>query len=329
MVDDCGAGTDTTCTWTNLGTPVNGQIETGGDSDWYKITPAASGTWRFQSSLPVGGLPDPYGLLHAADGTVLAYNDDGAGNRQFLISYDLVAGTTYYLEVKGWSSWATGAYTVTAYEPLVMILSPTAWAAPAAGGTTVIQVTTNSSWGLALPGWMEADTYSGSGNAVVTLTAKPNTTGTARNEPAVFVMTAQQVFGKEVPVSVSQAAQPAATDCGSTRENACQWTNLATPVSGVLDTQPDSDWYQITPATTGSWTFTSSIPATGGARDTVGILYDRNGTYITSDDDHGGNFQFSMTVPLVAGTTYYLLVVPLPDYSQDNRGTYTVTATVR
>jgi len=110
--DDCGETFATACTWSNLGTPVNGRIEVSGDRDWYQFTPTVSGTWTFTSS---GGLYDPYGSLMESTGRMVAYNDDISypANRQFAVTAQLVAGTTYYLDI-----WAfrpgTGPYTITA-----------------------------------------------------------------------------------------------------------------------------------------------------------------------------------------------------------------------
>jgi len=112
QVDDCGATATTVCTWANLATGVNGRIEVSGDKDWYKITPTVSGTWTFKSSvLNTGGTPTPSGILRTADGAILASDSVVAEHPQFVLTAKLVAGTTYYLEVR---DSGTGAYTVTA-----------------------------------------------------------------------------------------------------------------------------------------------------------------------------------------------------------------------
>lgn len=42
----------------------------------------------------------------------IAYNDDSGAVNNFLISYDLTAGQTYYLKVRAYSSTKTGTYTI-------------------------------------------------------------------------------------------------------------------------------------------------------------------------------------------------------------------------
>lgn len=419
--DQCGVSTTTACEWPNLDTPLTGQVDDMRDRDWYRIVPATSGSWTLVSSVPAsGGIVNPYAILYDANGTVVAHDNDGVPH--FSIKYDMVAGSTYYLEVKDYAYESTGSYTVTAippntppvptisvspgswtapytgdslpvrvtanaawqlslpswvvastvfgtgdatvtltalanstgqsrtgsatfsvsgkqvvmsvsqdaqpvqHEPPVIWVSPTSWPAPDSGARQVIQVTSNSDWQLSLPGWVTADRASGSGNAVVTLRVDANTTGADRSGSAVFSVTGQQAT-----VSVTQPTQPVnpGGNCGSTRDTACTWSNLTTLVSGVFETVPDGDWYKITPTTGGTWTLTSSIPATGGCPDPVGLLYDSNGTLVAQDDDRAGNRQFSINVTLQAGNTYYLLVVPLPNGSQVNRGAYIVTATVQ
>ncbi len=60
------------------------------------ITPARSGTWTMYSECVF----DSCGTLYGADGTALVYDDDGHGNLQFQITYELTAGVTYTLEVR-------------------------------------------------------------------------------------------------------------------------------------------------------------------------------------------------------------------------------------
>ena len=63
------------------------------------FTPEFTHSYTFVSKHP--GNTDTYGYLYDASGTkVLTSNDDGAGNKQFKITYTLNAGTTYYFGVR-------------------------------------------------------------------------------------------------------------------------------------------------------------------------------------------------------------------------------------
>jgi len=112
--DDCGSSTSSYCLWTQLGFPVTGRIEVGGDKDWFRFTAPATGTYTFTSSRPAtNGLTDPVGAVYSSNGTLLASDDDSAGSLQFRVRVSLTVGQVYFVEVKGYGS-DTGDYTVAA-----------------------------------------------------------------------------------------------------------------------------------------------------------------------------------------------------------------------
>ena len=80
-------------------------ISTGGASAWYRFTPSTSASYTFTSTAS----SDTVAYLYNSSGTQLAYNDDGGENTNFLISYSLTAGYTYYYKVSFYNSTATGS----------------------------------------------------------------------------------------------------------------------------------------------------------------------------------------------------------------------------
>ena len=82
---------------------------------YFKFVPSTSGTHYWTSQAKTLG--DPYGFIYNSSGGSLAANDDGAGDLNFLVSYNMTAGTTYYL-VAGLHSNSTsgGAYSVKVYR---------------------------------------------------------------------------------------------------------------------------------------------------------------------------------------------------------------------
>jgi hypothetical protein len=50
---------------------------------------------------------------------MIAFNDDGGGGRDFLVTYTLTAGQTYYLAIRNYSSTTatTGPYIITVTLP--------------------------------------------------------------------------------------------------------------------------------------------------------------------------------------------------------------------
>jgi subtilisin family serine protease len=75
------------------------------DHDFFRFSLASAATVTMATT----GTTDTYGRLYDSAGTLLAYDDDGAGNRDFRISRTLSAGT-YYIGVSGYSTLTTGAY---------------------------------------------------------------------------------------------------------------------------------------------------------------------------------------------------------------------------
>ncbi|MCC8067592.1 MAG: Ig-like domain-containing protein [Clostridiales bacterium] len=84
-------------------------IKYGGDMMYFTITPTVSGTYIFYTDVS----EDTCGYLYNADYEELVYNDDeGEENTNFKISYDLIAGETYYLGVRYYSEDNVGTFNV-------------------------------------------------------------------------------------------------------------------------------------------------------------------------------------------------------------------------
>ena len=321
---DCAATTSTNCSWSNLAQPISGAIDPTGDKDWYRFIAPSSGTWTFTSSIPSsGGLFDAVGTVYASNGTtVVASNDDGAGNRQFKITASLTIGQTYYLEVRGYGSY-TGAFTVTAAQlPPSLTVSPGSLSFAAAGGSSAVTVTSDTSWSVSLSSqdasWLSVTPASGSGNGPVIVQARANA-GAARSGVVTFTSTTG-----EPPISRQVTVTQPGSDCGASTSSYCSWLNVTTPVSGVIDPGGDKDWYRFTVPSSGTWAFTSSIPSSGGLYDPYGTIYASNGTtMVASNDDGAGNRQFKITASLTTGQTYYLEV---KGYASTYTGAFTVTA---
>ena len=84
-------------------------ITTGGSSQYFRFVPTESGSYTFYSS---NASSDTYGALLDSYGSTLLSNDDGGVDRNFSITYDCVAGETYYIQAFFYSSSTTGSYTL-------------------------------------------------------------------------------------------------------------------------------------------------------------------------------------------------------------------------
>ena len=104
--DDHG-DTRSDATRLSVGSSVAGQIETGGDVDYFRVQISGSGELAVYTT----GSLDTYGRLESSSDSSLATNDDGGRGNNFRIEHSVDSGT-YYLQVRGFSSSGTGSYTV-------------------------------------------------------------------------------------------------------------------------------------------------------------------------------------------------------------------------
>ena len=104
--DDHG-DTPSSATALAVGSSQAGQLETGGDVDYFRVEVAASGELTVHTT----GSLDTKGQLEDSAGGVLARDDDGGDGYNFRIAHTVSAGT-YYLKVEGYDASTTGSYTI-------------------------------------------------------------------------------------------------------------------------------------------------------------------------------------------------------------------------
>ena len=105
------AGNTSTRGVVNIGRSTTGAIETGGDTDWFRVNLVAGTTYQFRNNRT--SLADPFLSLRNSSGTtVLASNDDGGGNANSLITYRATYSGLHFLDARAYSSSMTGTYTV-------------------------------------------------------------------------------------------------------------------------------------------------------------------------------------------------------------------------
>jgi len=94
-----------------------------GERLYYVFTAPSTGNYVFQSSNRAS-TADPYGELYNSAQTQIAYNDDGAGDRNFSMTAALTAGQTYYFLARHYGTYS-GAYTVSVTVPTPSISAET------------------------------------------------------------------------------------------------------------------------------------------------------------------------------------------------------------
>ena len=95
-----------------VGSSRSGQLEPGGDVDYFRVEVRASGDLTVHTT----GSLDTKGQLEDSAGAVLASDDDGGDGYNFRIAHAVSAGT-YYIKVEGYNASTTGGYTIHASGP--------------------------------------------------------------------------------------------------------------------------------------------------------------------------------------------------------------------
>ena len=118
--DDYTAGTDTAGT-VAVGGSERGEIERGGDRDWFAVTLEEGKTYQFDlegSATRAGNLSDPYlGGLYDSDGNLISGttdDDDGYG-RNSRVVFTATADATYYVAADAYGT-NVGTYTLSVEE---------------------------------------------------------------------------------------------------------------------------------------------------------------------------------------------------------------------
>ena len=95
---------------------VTVNIENGGDMIYYRFVPETSDKYMFVS---MSDEFDTYGYLYDESFNQLTYDDEGAGNGNFRVKYQLEAGVTYYFAARMYNSEQTGSFEakLSVYEP--------------------------------------------------------------------------------------------------------------------------------------------------------------------------------------------------------------------
>src|SRR5689334_13185863 len=96
MADDFSADINTTGTVNVNGANVNGDIETNGDHDWFKVWLWSGHTYVIKQNIVT--LADPELALHNSNGTLLATNDDGGPGFASYLRYTPTANGYYYID---------------------------------------------------------------------------------------------------------------------------------------------------------------------------------------------------------------------------------------
>lgn len=112
---DAAANTGTAYSM-GVGDTFSGSIGAVGDNDWIAITlTAGSNTQISLTSTGATGL-DTYLELYDSSGTLVAFNDDGGGGLNSMLSFAATTGGTYYINARSYNNATAGTYQISTAE---------------------------------------------------------------------------------------------------------------------------------------------------------------------------------------------------------------------
>ncbi len=92
--------------WGNHHIPLEAEIGTAGDEDYYRLSFSGGGSYTIETT----GSIDTYGYLYDSNHNQIAYDDDSGEGTNMKMVYTLSGRQTYYVKIRHWSSSGTGSY---------------------------------------------------------------------------------------------------------------------------------------------------------------------------------------------------------------------------
>ena len=133
--DDCADNTTTTC-YVSPGSPATGDIQYGGDEDYFSLSVTSGFTYQIDAEgadTSMGTLTDPFIFLRDASNVGLASNDDGGTSFNARLTWTASSTGNVYVNIYSAEADDTGTYTLT-----VSVSNTPATGAPAITGTTTV-----------------------------------------------------------------------------------------------------------------------------------------------------------------------------------------------
>ena len=268
-----------------------------GGSRRLRFTPNEDGTYVLHSS----GFDDTKACLYDEAGNKLVSDDDGGEGSNFLISYELEAGRTYYYDVSYWSSGTTGTMELLLVKmsgDAVVEIEPGSFTATIelAGIRRRLAFACTEGGTYVLESAGDTDTVAYLYDETGTELASNDDGGKDGNFRLSYVLKAGQTYYYEVGyfdsgvagtlnLSLSKVEEPTPTD-----------VNLG--VTGVeIEAAGMCRRLRFTPSEDGTYAFDSI-----DNDDVATCLLDTTGNELESDTDGGGS---SITRSLKAGRSYY------------------------
>lgn len=126
-----------------------GRLSPAGDRDWYRIDANEGQSFRvsLENTMSPDGLSDPYLILYGPDGAEVTRDDDGGDGLNALLEYQATQTGAYYIEARGFSDGAEGAYYINVLAGEIGNSIDTAdYLSPSEGRTSSIGADGDADW---------------------------------------------------------------------------------------------------------------------------------------------------------------------------------------
>ncbi|MFP7674338.1 S8 family serine peptidase [Marivita sp. S0852] len=321
ITDDFGNNVATQGQLQANGGSVTGSLELAGDEDWFRVDVQANTTYEFSldGASGQGGLRDPLLALYDSSGQLIGSDDDGGSGLNSLIVYNAFTDHTIFLAADGYGGSATGAYTLASF-----VASQTNQDVPGDTSSTSVLAANQS-----IPGELEqagdADWYAVNVTAGATYTFTLSSAGASPIRDPYLVLfdgdgnlitfdddsggglnsALTYTAGSNGRVFISAEAFDLQTDAGTyeialsvdspeTSDTPADLTTTSflqagSAITDVIDMPGDVDLH-ILDVEQGTTYFIAMDGATNTAlSDPFLSLFDAAGTFLTFDDDSGGD----------------------------------------
>ncbi len=328
------------------GRASDGQLETAGDIDAFKVTLVAGTTYIFSLTKASGSL-DPRLALYDPELKLLALNNDYGSSRDSRIVFTASTGGTYYLQASDFSGLATGSYKLqVTTQPDTS--SPTILSFLPADGATSVTVDSNISISFSediKPGTGTITLRSGSATGTIIesfdvatssrlaiigprLTIDPTSSLPAGTQVFVTFSSGSiiDLAGNSYLGSSSydfKTADASVVDDYPNSTNTNAILNIdGTPTRGAIESSGDFDFFRVT--LVAGTTYTFSLINKSGSLDPYLALYDASRNVVAfNDDSTDGSSNRTRNSNIVFTANYSgIYFIRASDYEQAATGTY-------
>lgn len=352
--DDWG-GTTATTGAIIIGASVIGNIETAGDSDWFRVTLTAGVTYQFDM-LGGGSLTNPFLNLRNSNGVVVGSDDDSGDGLNARLTYTPTSSGVYFVDARSASATGTGFYGVLVTQANAGNPNPSddyAGSTSTAGTITVggtvtgnievgddrdwfrVTLTAGVTYRVDLNGGTLADPLlyirNSSGTSVAsdddsgpglnaTLSYTPTTTGTYYIDAQGATLSGTGTY----TLSLTQTSTGGTSDdVPGTATTTTATVSLGTPRTGNIEVGTDTDWFRVSmTAGTTYYIDIRGVSTGGGTLEKVAAFLNTPSNIFSALNGYGyGNDARFAYTPTTSGV-HYLQV--MSGGTAGTSGTYTI-----